>query len=286
MADDVFSLRNDRMLLVSPIPARNGKIVSGFSLRAGGRSKPPWATLNLGLHVGDDDTDVIANRELLAGDLGLPLERWIFAEQVHGTEIAAVTAARCASGARTLATVIKGVDGLMTRELDVCLALCFADCVPIYFYTTDPEAVAILHAGWRGTVGLGARKMVERLARELQLSSMAKIHVIIGPAIGRTDYEVDDQIIQRVRLLKPLIWRDAVVPRENGHYWLDLKALNRAVLIDAGIPEQNIAVTGYTTSRHPDLFFSHRRDHGRTGRMLGFIGRLTEGDMNRDSSGS
>ncbi|MFT8361733.1 MAG: peptidoglycan editing factor PgeF [Sporolactobacillus sp.] len=278
MADDVFSLRNQRALFVPPIAARKGEIVPGFSLRTGGRSKPPWASLNLGLHVSDMDTDVIANRELLAGDLGLPLERWIFAEQVHGTEIATVSAAQCGFGARTLATVIKGVDGLITRAPNICLALCFADCVPIYFYVTDPAAVAILHAGWRGTVGEGARKMVERLARELRLSSMAQIHVIIGPAIGKTDYEVDDQIIQRVRQLKPFIWRDAVVPRENGHYLLDLKALNRAVLIDAGIPEHNIAGTGYTTFRHPDLFFSHRRDHGSTGRMLGFIGRLTEGE--------
>lgn len=279
MADDVFSLRNDRALFVPPISASDGKIVSGFSLRVGGRSRPPWATLNLGLHVGDADSDVIANRELLAHDVGLPLERWIFAEQVHGTEIATVSTAQCTSGTRTLKTVIKGVDGLITQASDVCLALCFADCVPIYFYTTDPDAVAILHAGWRGTVGLGARKMVDRLRRDLHLSSMAQIHATIGPAIGRSDYEVDEQIIQRVRLLRQEVWRDAVVSRENGHYLLDLKALNRAILIDAGIPERNIAITDYTTSRHPELFFSHRRDHGRTGRMLGFIGRLTEGEQ-------
>ncbi|CAM3186882.1 peptidoglycan editing factor PgeF [Sporolactobacillus spathodeae] len=276
---DVFSLRKKTAVYGAPVQAAgNQTIMAGFSLRTGGKSKPPWSTLNLGLHVGDIPEDVIANRSVLADSIGFPLERWICAEQIHGTEIAVVTETQVGSGAKELETVVKGADGLMTTSPDVLLALCFADCVPVYFYVEDPAAIAILHAGWRGTVGQGARKMVDLLVEQLHLSSAKKIHAIIGPAIGQQDYEVDDRVFREVTKLKPKLWNQAVTKTENGHYLLGLKELNRAILLDSGLSSAQIEMTDYTTYQCPELFFSYRRDQGCTGRMIGFIGLKAEGE--------
>ncbi len=181
------------------------------------------------------------------------------------------------AGAFGMQTVVKNVDGLFTTEPDLLLALCFADCTPIFFYCSDPVAVGIFHAGWRGSVGLGAEKMVKLLCHELEIQPSA-IKAVVGPAISGSDYEVDQKVIHEVGQLDHNILSAAVKPHGPGHYLLDLQMLNRAVLIRAGIPEKQICVTGYTTYAYPDFFYSFRRDHGKTGRMMGFIGIKQEGE--------
>jgi uncharacterized protein, YfiH family len=175
------------------------------------------------------------------------------------------------SGAFSMGDSVSGTDGLFTTESGLLLALCFADCVPIYFYCLRPVAVAMLHAGWRGSVGMGADKMVNKLTNALGVRPEA-IHAMIGPAIGGHEYEVDEKVVSQVRKLPESIWSAAVKSQGMDHYLLDLQALNKAILINAGLPESQIQVTGFTTFSHPELFFSYRRDHGMTGRMMGFIG--------------
>ncbi|MFX3618391.1 MAG: peptidoglycan editing factor PgeF [Sporolactobacillus sp.] len=281
---EVFSIEERRAIRMETVQAGRLSIHSGFSLRDGGKSREPFSSLNLGLHVGDNPLAVLANRELLARDIGFPLERWVCAEQVHGTEVVRVSSADAGSGARDLQTVIKGADGLITTEANLLLALCYADCVPVYFYTVNPPAVAMLHAGWRGTVGGGARKMVAALIRELNLASAKEIHVIIGPAIGQIDYEVDEHVMNQVFKLDEELFEPAVQRRGSGHYLLSLQTLNRTILLQAGVPAEQIKVTAYTTYADPDLFYSFRRDKGQTGRMIGYIGLKNEGEGHSDSS--
>lgn len=272
-----FSLVSDVALLRQPVVFETARIVAGFSLRRGGTSTGPFSSLNMGLHVKDESGCVVKNRRILSGQIGFPLNSWVCAEQVHGTNIARATAEMAGAGADSMETVVRNVDGLFTTETDLLLSLCFADCVPIYFYCLKPVAVGIFHAGWRGSVGLGAGKMVDRLSRELQIEPEA-ISAVIGPAIGAQDYEVDQKVFDKVRCLDPAIWSAAVHPHGSGHYLLDLQELNRAVLIHSGIPEKQVFVTKYTTYAFPDLFYSFRRDHGVTGRMMGFIGIKDEGE--------
>lgn len=266
-----FSQVTDTALLAKPIVIGSREIFLGFSLRTHGTSTGPFDSLNLGLHVHDQDERVLRNRQILAAHIGFPLGKWVCAEQVHGTVIARATLSMAGSGASAWGDSVSGTDGLFTTESGLLLALCFADCVPIYFYCLKPMAVAMLHAGWRGSVAMGASKMVDRLTEELGVSPDA-IHALIGPAIGGHDYEVDERVVSQVRKLPESIWDTAVKPHGKGHYLLDLQALNKAVLNKAGLPESQIQVTGYTTFSHPELFFSYRRDRGSTGRMMGFIG--------------
>lgn len=266
-----FSQMTDTALLAKPIETGRKQIVLGFSLRTNGTSTGPFDSLNLGLHVHDQSEHVLQNRNILAGQLGFPLSSWVCAEQVHGTVIARATLPMAGSGAFSLENTVGGTDGLFTTESGLLLALCFADCVPIYFYCVKPAAAAMLHAGWRGSVAGGAGKMVARLQNELGVGADA-IHAVIGPAIGGRDYEVDENVVGQIRKLPQPVWENTVRPHGEGHFLLDLQALNRAIIEDAGVPANQIQVTGYTTFSSPEMFFSYRRDLGRTGRMMGFIG--------------
>lgn len=277
MMAEPFSVRNDAALMMEPVAAGDKIILSGISLRTGGTSHGPFASLNLGLHVGDCSENVVENRRIVAEKIGLPLDHWVCAEQVHGTAIARVTEELAGAGATSLATAVKSVDGLFTTEAGLLLALCFADCVPVYYYVKRPAAVGLMHCGWRGTVGGGAARMVETLCVALHVSPQ-DVHTIIGPAISGPDYEVDQKVIDEVSRLDRPVWDQSVISHGDGHYLLDLQALNRAILIEAGIPEKQIQVTGYSTGANSELFYSFRRDRGRTGRMMGFIGIKNEGD--------
>ncbi|MED4972620.1 peptidoglycan editing factor PgeF [Geobacillus proteiniphilus] len=249
--------------------------VAGLTTKHGGESKGPFASLNMGLHVGDDRTDVVNNRRRLAEWLAFPLERWVGCEQVHGADIRKVTKNERGNGAQDFATAVPGVDGLYTDEAEVLLALCFADCVPIYFVAPSAGLVGLAHAGWRGTAGGIAGHMV-RLWQTREHIAPSDIYVAIGPAIGPCCYTVDDRVVDSLRPTlppeSPLPWRET----SPGQYALDLKEANRLQLLAAGVPNSHIYVSERCTSCEEALFFSHRRDRGTTGRMLAFIGRREE----------
>ncbi|GAY76493.1 peptidoglycan editing factor PgeF [Sporolactobacillus inulinus] len=265
-----FSFQEDPLLCLKTVVSKSHELYAGFTLRSGGTSQGAFHSMNLGLHVGDHPEHVVANRRIIAGKTGFPLEQWVCAEQVHGIEIAQVDAASAGSGAQALDTVIPGVDGLFTTEPDLLLALCFADCVPIFYYAKDPDVIGIMHAGWRGTVAGAAAQMIEQICRAVSIKPDA-LHVVIGPSIG-ADYEVDQQVVDKVKKLRKSLWTPSVRDCGNGHYLLNLKLLNRSILAESGIPERQIQMTGYSTYAHPSLFFSYRHDLGKTGRMMGYIG--------------
>lgn len=269
--NEPFSFRNGPILSLKTIDTGVLEIHSGFTLRTEGTSRGPFASMNLGLHVGDHSNDVLANRHLVAQRIGIPLEHWVCAEQVHHTEIARVTHKSAGLGAMSLDSVVKGVDGLFTTDPDILLALCFADCVPVFYHTQNPNAIGIMHAGWRGTVAQGAARMIERMTHDLDITPEA-LHVVIGPSISGEDYEVDQKVIDEVCKLDRSLWEQSVVSKGSGRYLLDLRTLNRSILVASGVPESQIQITGYSTYARPDLFFSFRHDHGKTGRMMGYIG--------------
>lgn len=239
---------------------------AGLTTRQGGHSEAPFDTLNMGLHVSDEKEAVIQNRQELAQELDNPLEKWIIGEQVHGTEVKAVDFKSAGAGSHSMSTAIGGVDGLITNEKDLVLGAFFADCVPLYFFDPTTNWIGIAHAGWKGTVhGMGV-KMIEALREKgCQLEDL---EVIIGPSIGKDHYEVDQKVVDHV----PTQYKnECVVDHQNGKYQLDLKTLHRRMMIDTGIPAQNIQVSGACTYEENELFYSHRRDRGKTGRMLGYI---------------
>ncbi|MGN7470015.1 peptidoglycan editing factor PgeF [Brevibacillus sp. SAFN-007a] len=252
-------------------------LVAGFTVRLGGESEEPYGSFNLGLHVGDDPEHVVANRKKLAEQVGMPFEAWTCADQVHGNRVCQVTAK--GAGKDSLEDVIAGTDGLFTREKGVLLTSFYADCVPLYFLDPASEAIGLAHAGWKGTVGRIAEEMVKALQTHYQ-AQPGDIRVAIGPSIGGCCYEVDERIMAQVRTSTPN-WEPAVSPSAAGTYMLDLRRLNREILLEAGISRANMLVTDWCTSCRTDLFFSHRKEAGpgkMTGRMASYIGwKETEG---------
>ncbi|WP_041638583.1 peptidoglycan editing factor PgeF [Anoxybacillus flavithermus] len=243
-------------------------VIVAFTTKRGGVSTGSFATLNVGMHVADDCDVVYENRKKVAEQLDVSLDRWVCADQVHGVHIEKVTNNHAGKGVRAYDTAVPHTDGLYTDERQLMLALCFADCVPLYFFSPSKKLIGLAHAGWKGTVHNIAGEMVKRWKEE----GADDIYVVIGPSIGRCCYVVDDRVIEFVQ--KALVNSPQSLYNETskGQYALDLKEMNKQLLQQAGVPSERIAVSSYCTSCEQSLFFSHRRDGGKTGRMMALIG--------------
>ncbi|WP_261132704.1 peptidoglycan editing factor PgeF [Bacillus sp. Marseille-Q3570] len=248
----------------------NNKVTAGFSTRHGGVSQEPFQSLNLGLHVKDVDEDVIDNRMRLAEAIDTQLDQWVFADQVHGSEISKVKQTDKGKGSKSLESGIIGMDGLYTRERDLVLALAYADCVPIFFLSEESDIVGIAHAGWKGSVKGIAARMVDTWVT-MEEVAVDSIHVFVGPSIQECCYEVDERVITQVDDSLDDEDPRPYTAKGNSKYQLNLQHLNKQLLIRAGVPEKNVHLTKLCTSCNIERFFSHRKENGATGRMLGFI---------------
>lgn len=240
-------------------------LVHGFSARQGGVSAPPYDTLNMALHVEDDAAAVWENRRRYCAALGLSAERICTPRQVHGTEIVRVFRRDAGRGARDYADCIADADALITNDNDVTLLLCYADCVPVLLYDPVHHAIALVHAGWRGTVERIGAKTLARMAEEFG-TRPADIIAGIGPSICADCYTVGDEVAAQFRRA---FSHDAerIVAERDGKYHLDLWAANRLALEEAGVPPQQIDSAQTCTSCDHTWFYSYRAAGGRTGRL-------------------
>jgi YfiH family protein len=217
--------------------------------RAGGRSRPPYESFNLGGGVGDDPAAVTANRHRLADELGLARDRLVWMEQVHGRN------AEVVDGPRTAA--VEATDALVTAEPGLALVALCADCVPVLL--ADPEAgvVGAVHAG-----RVGARVGVVPSALEAMTKAGAaveRIEVLLGPAACGECYEVPTAMQADVERHLP----GSASTTRKGTPGLDIRAGLWQQLADAGVAK--IGVDPRCTIEDATLF-SHRRE-GTTGRL-------------------
>ena len=222
-----------------------------FSTREGGVSSGPYESLNLGILTDDDPALVEENRRRLAAQAGLPADRIAMGWQVHGADLRDWAGAPQNGGYAATGAELPRVDGHLTAEPGVGLLVLVADCLPVAL--SSPGAVAMLHCGWRGLAAGILERALERLD--------GPVAAAIGPGIGRCCYEVGEEVLDAFRDL------DGVA---SGRM-LDLKAVARRKLEVAGVGQ--LEDTGLCTSCCPDLFFSHRRDGGVTGRQGGLAWR-------------
>lgn len=262
-----FLIENQQYLQLEKWQQQIPQLVTGFTTKQGGVSKGAFSSFNLGLHVHDEKTAVLKNREMLAKQIGFSLDDWVAGEQMHDIKIKMVSKEDKGSGATTTASACKGMDGLITTEKGLLLTAFFADCIPLYFIDPEKEMIGIAHAGWKGTVGGIAQEMV--LAFKKHGSEIENILITIGPGISEQHYEVDRRVADAI---DKKFQNKVLIEKKNNQFLLDLKALNREILLNCGVLRHNIDMTNYCTYRDKSLFFSYRRDQGKTGRMLGFIG--------------
>jgi len=225
-----------------------------FSTRVGGVSEGDFASLNLGILTDDDPARVVVNRTRLCEAVGADPDGATMAWQRHGRT---VTRAQ-PRGIITPGTVYDHCDGLWSDEPGRAMLLLTADCLPIAIARKPgrPPALEILHAGWRGLlagiVGAGVRALTSR-----------KLAAAIGPSIGPCCYEVGEEVAGPFREA----FGDDVVRDGKLDLWTSAERALRA----AGV--EDVDRCDICTSCNPDRFFSHRRDHGRTGRqgVIGYV---------------
>lgn len=243
-------------------------ISAGFSTRMGGVSLGEWNSLNCALHVQDVPEHVIENRMKIASVIGFSFESWTCAEQVHGNEVYRVTLEHMGKGRTSRESAIQGKDALITNESGIWLTSFYADCVPLYFFDPVSKAVGLAHAGWKGTVSAIAKVTIQAMIDQFG-SRIENVKAAIGPSIGSCCYEVDQKVIDQFRNVD---LNDGIEGKDNGFYWLDLKEINRQIIIKAGIMPTNIEISTLCTACHPEYFFSYRKEKGKTGRMMSWIG--------------
>ncbi len=230
-----------------PIPARV-KAIS--TTRQGGTSSTPYASLNLGNHVGDAPQTVAANRERLGGIL--PTEP-LWLTQVHGNTV--VNAASTCPYAEA--------DAAISRIPNRVCTIMTADCLPVLFCDIHGNAVGAAHAGWRGLQA----GVLEATVKAMQ-SPAQDIMAWLGPAIGPDAFEVGEEVYSAFTLHDSKAMAAFRPGIKKGKWFADLYLLARQRLNDCGV---NWIYGGdRCTFSEPDAFFSYRRD-GLTGRMASLI---------------
>lgn len=265
-------------------------LVHGFSTRLGGVSKAYGSrALNLGITEHDTRESVLRNREIFEQAIGAvdgkKLWPMVQVKQVHSGIVHRVTDPQQAA---------QSGDGLITNLPGVLIAIKTADCIPVLVVDTKTRAVGAFHAGWRGTVARIVEKGIGEM-RKFYGSDPRDIQAAIGPGVHRCCYTVGEELVQKfdsqfayAKVLfheeydfeslhnrYPMLFLNQRAP---GHgepatkIQLDLIEANRRQLLDAGLQEKSIAVLDHCTSCETKTFFSHRAEHGKTGRMMAAIG--------------
>jgi YfiH family protein len=267
-----------------------------------GVSRPPYDSLNLAVHVGDDPAAVAENRRRLREALGLPTEP-VWLDQVHGAEVLRLGGSGPAGSAAPPGDDAPGgfadrprADAAVTRERGLVAAIQVADCMPVLLAALDGSVIGAAHAGWRGV----AAGVLEAAVRAMGAPA-GEIVAWLGPAIGPRHFEVGEEV--REALLaqssaagegtasatasataaggsasatstagspsaSPSVTAAAFVRNRRGRWQCDLEALVRQRLTALGV--RHIAGGGWCTFEDPERFFSFRRD-GRCGRLAALI---------------
>jgi polyphenol oxidase len=228
------------------------------STRKGGVSNGEYSSLNLGNNTGDSIDLVYENTRLLCVATGINPEQLVSSDQVHGTEILfAEKPGR-----------YHGYDSLITNKNNLFLCIFTADCYPVLIYDPRHKASGAIHAGWKGTACQIVVKTLVAMTRRFQ-SIPAECLAFIGTGISATEYEVDKEVAKE---FPPDTSTRSPFSPDEEKYLLNLEMVNYRQLLASGIPASNIERSPFCSYGDKDLFFSYRRDQGKTGRMVSLIG--------------
>src|SRR5699024_712064 len=217
-------------------------------------------------YINDDQANLTKPQALLPSVIQLQSVQRVFPMQTHENKVVEIRNKDKGSNIYSLANRLHVLDGMYTFENDILLTMCYADCVPIYFYSEKHHFVGLAHAGWRGTVGQIVNQMLKCIPFDWN-----DLSVVIGPATANS-YEINDDIKSKFEQL-PIDAHQYIETRGDNRHGIDLKKANAMLLEYDGVPKNNIYITNYATSEDLNLFFSYRVEKGDTGRMLAYIGQ-------------
>ena len=234
------------------------ELLHAYTTKHGGRSFAPYESLNLAFHVGDNPLDVEKNHTLLAQELGYSKKTLVHMKQIHSNSVKIVNHHDDFYKPPTC-------DAIMTNQRNIPLMVMVADCSALLFYDSKQKAIAAAHAGRAGAFLNITNKVIENFIENFY-SHPQDICVSIGANIGVCCYEVGEEIYEEANNLN---LEYAIQKRENKYY-LDVNAILKKQLLDAGVEEKNIDISKECTSCFKDKYFSYRAS-GITGRFCGII---------------
>jgi YfiH family protein len=252
-------------------------VVAAFSGRAGGSGQPPYDSLNLDLHVGDEVRAVLRNRRRVATVLGLAGMPWAAVHQVHGNRVVRVTGAALGAGPPEAKPRLADADGMVTTEPGIVLVVLTADCVPLLLADPVNRVVGAVHAGWRGLAAGAVEAGVAAMAAAG--ADPASTVALVGPAIGGCCYQVGPEVADALAARYPV----ARSTTRGGQLAVETALAARQALERAGLDPAHVTVAGECTHHLPERYFSYRRD-GRTGRQAGLIALSAPGPAARPAS--
>jgi YfiH family protein len=236
-----------------------------FCTRRGGASQDEYKSLNMSFREGDEEFLVLQNWDRLATAFAIPLEQFLVVNQVHGDAIFVIKP----HGSYFSSREELNYDAIVTNRTNLAICIKTADCVPVFIVDKMKKVIGVVHAGWKGTA-LEISTKVIRLMQNQYRSQPADILAAIGPSIGRCCYEVDSAVADAFR--QHTNSSSFLFPGAGKDRWmLDLAEANSRQIMEAGVPENNIEVSGFCTTCNQDMFFSHRGSGGITGRQINFM---------------
>ena len=248
-------------------------VVAFSSTRHSGVSKGNYAAFNINRYCGDAPEDIEQNRKSLANCLEIDVNKLIVPHQIHSDCSRIIANEYFKLPANIREQIIEGVDAVMTNELNVCIGVSTADCIPILLYDTKHQAAAAIHAGWRGTV----KHIVQKTIKEMGIVYQTKpqeLQAVIGPGISLQNFEVGDEVYEQFANacfdMERIAKRFRVIQPKEGElplkWHLDLKLSNRIDMETMGVLPQNIIDEEICTYDNTNDYFSARKlgvDSGR-----------------------
>lgn len=224
---------------------------------------------NMALHACQNSENVMDNRKKMAEDFNLDVNQFVFAKQTHSDHIKKVTHEDMGKGAFDYESGIEDCDALYTSEKGILLGVFHADCVPVLLYDPVTQIVAAIHAGWQGTVKEITGKSIAYL-KENENVNPANLRVYIGPAICQNNFEVDQDVVEKVKAMSFDTSSFIYHKEEDNKFFVDNKGLNRQQCLNAGVLAENIRYDKNCTYANQENFFSFRKDKN-CGRHCTFI---------------
>jgi polyphenol oxidase len=235
-----------------------------FTTRLGGVSGMPFSGLNIGVHTDDKKSDVQVNIRMIEKALGIKYLG--AARQVHGdTIIILKDKPQSKNRINNLSRLVNtDADGLITNIKGLAVGVRLADCVGTVIMDPGTKTVASVHSGWRGIANKITSKTVRTMISEFK-SNPADLIAAISPAIGPCCYEVGEDVYNQLHMQAVF---SKIFHRMNGHIYMNLWQGVKNLLLAEGLKKKNIHICSMCTSDNPEYFYSHRRDKGKTGRMM------------------
>lgn len=238
-----------------------------FTTRLGGVSEGECSSLNLSFSRKDSRENVLENYRIISDAIGVDFNKIVLSNQIHDNKIRIVKAEDAGKGLIRESDII-GFDGLSTNVPGIPIVTFYADCVPVLLLDPVRKAITAVHSGWKSTVQNIVREAL-RTMKDAYNSDFSDIQAAIGPSICKNCFEVDEDVYNS--FIEKFSWCDKYTDYRNGKYYIDLQGIIRQVMINAGVPDKNINISGVCTKCNNDVFFSFRGDDRKTGSLAAIM---------------